>query len=168
MSGLYGTPIIAPAAINTIQIENSDGSTILGVVTGEETIFTATDNDVREGSVYASDGGVSTGTKVIPSYHTTETSRYIPVGSDVTIPLPTLNKYDYTKLQVIICDFNENMSNSVAATKISILDKVFDVNSTNVVSNVTKDETTKSINLGITNNSTVPWVVRCLTYKEID
>ena len=168
MSGLYGTPIIAPAAINTIQIENSDGSTILGVVTGEETIFTATDNDVREGSVYASDGGVSTGTKVIPSYHTTETFRYIPVGSDVTIPLPTLNKYDYTKLQVIICDFNENMSNSVAATKISILDKVFDVNSTNVVSNVTKDETTKSINLGITNNSTVPWVVRCLTYKEID
>lgn len=168
MSGLYGTPIIAPAAINTIQIENSDGSTILGVVTGEETIFTATDNDVREGSVYASDGGVSTGTKVIPSYHTTEILRYIPVGSDVTIPLPTLNKYDYTKLQVIICDFNENMSNSVSATKISILDKVFDVNSTNIVSNVTKDETTKSINLGITNNSTVPWVVRCLTYKEID
>lgn len=167
MSGFYGTPIIAPAAINTIQIENSDGSTILGVVTGEETILTATDNDVREGSVYASDGGVSTGTKVIPSYHTTEAVKYISAGEDLVISLPAQDRYDYTKLQVIICSYNTSLSDSVSAEKIVVNDNVYNVGETTSISTVSKNDADKTINLGLTNNGDNPIILRIFTYKEI-
>lgn len=167
MSGLYGTPIIAPAAINTIQIENGDGSTILGVVTGEETILTATDNDVREGSVYASDGGVSTGTALIPNYHTTTGKKIVPVGGSFEITLSTYDAFDYTELQCIICPYNSSMDNSVSAEQVVIGDNVYNSNSTTPIATVVKESNTKTLNFNFINNGNVPYIIRFFTYKEI-
>lgn len=152
----------------TVVIVDQEGNELTGVVTEQKQIFTATDNDVREGLTYASDDGVSTGTKVIPAYHTTEAVKYIPVGDDVIIYLPNLEKYDYTKLQIIICEYNTSSSDSVLAIKTVILDKVYNVNSTEAISDVVKDSVNKTINLGITNDTDKPFVVRYITYKEID
>lgn len=46
----------------TFIIVDEDGNEIIGVVVEKETVFTAVDNDVRVGKVYASDNGVSVGT----------------------------------------------------------------------------------------------------------
>lgn len=168
MSGLYGTPVIAPAAIKTVMLEDGDGNSLTAVVTGEETVFTATDNDVREGMVYASDGGVSTGTKIIPSYHTTEAIRIITAGQELNIPLSASDRYDYTKLQVIICSYNTSLLDSVAAEKVVIDDNVYNVGETTSISTVSKNDIDKTIELGITNNGEVPLILRYFCYKEID
>lgn len=152
----------------TYILTDESGNEAVAVAVSEETIFTATENDIRDGMVAATDSGVTTGKKVIPAFHTTETARYIPDGSDFTIPLPTLDLYDYTKLQVIICAYNTSMDASVMAEKVSILDKVYNVNSVEEIASVTKDPINKEINLGITNNSGYPCVIRCFTYKEIE
>ena len=46
----------------TFILVDEDGNEITGVVVDKQTIFTATDDDVREGKVYASNDGVSVGT----------------------------------------------------------------------------------------------------------
>lgn len=148
-------------------LETEDGTEIPAVLTDKEIVFTATTNDIREGKVAATGSGVVTGEKVIPSYNTIELERYVPNGSEFIIPLSELDMYDYTKLQVIICKFDTSLKDSVMAQKVAILDKVYDVGSDKVLATVIKDKNTKSINLGITNNSGHPCVIRCFTYKEI-
>ena len=46
----------------TIIIEDENGEEIAGVVVENETILTATDEDVRKGKVYVSSNGISVGT----------------------------------------------------------------------------------------------------------
>ena len=46
----------------TFILTDEYGNEITGVVVDQETVFTATDNDVREGKTYASNDGVSVGT----------------------------------------------------------------------------------------------------------
>ena len=46
----------------TFIIEDENGNELVGVVVDSEVVFTATDSDVRQGKVYASDEGVSVGT----------------------------------------------------------------------------------------------------------
>lgn len=46
----------------TIIIEDENGEELVAVVVDQETIFTATDEDVKQGKVYASENGVSVGT----------------------------------------------------------------------------------------------------------
>lgn len=169
MSGLYGNPIMASSALNTVLLEDENGNEIAtGVVVGEKTIFTATDNDVRSGLVYAGDEGVSTGTMVIPSYHTTEGSVAILPGNNCEIQLSNMDKYDYTKLQVVVCSYNTSLLDSVSAEKVVINDCLYNVGSTVAISNVSKNADTKTINLGITNSSSDTIVLRYFTYKEID
>ena len=50
------------APLRTIVLTDENGEELLGVITDSEVIFTATDNDVLEGKVYATDSGVSVGT----------------------------------------------------------------------------------------------------------
>lgn len=145
---------------------DENGKEVVGVLVEERTVFDATDNDVREGKVYAGDTGPSTGTKVIPTYHTEAGYSYIPNGSSFTISFID-EQYDYTKLQAIICPYNTSFAKSVAADKIVIDDGLYTVNSTELVASITKDSTNKTINLGITNDSGSPYVLRYFTYKEI-
>lgn len=153
----------------TFILTDADGNEITtGVVVHQETIFTATDNDVREGMIYASDEGVSTGTKNIPAYHTAEGAKIITVGSDFKLQWPGTDTYDYTKLQCIICPFNSSLNNSVAAEKVVIEDHVYNVNSTTIIATVFKIPTDGTINLGITNTSSTPYILRYFTYREVD
>lgn len=63
MSGIIcGNMVGGTAPIKTVKIIDSDNNEYIGVIVDSEVIFTATDNDVVEGKVYAGDNGVSTGT----------------------------------------------------------------------------------------------------------
>lgn len=165
---IYGTPVGGSALPKSYVLETEDGIQLVGVLVGEETVMTATANDIRKGKIAATENGIIEGEKIIPSYHTTETSRYVPNGSAFIIPLSNLDKYDYTKLQVIICAFNSTINNSVSAEKVVILDKVYGVGSTEAIADVVKDSNNKQINLNITNDSGYPCIARIFTYKEIE
>lgn len=164
---IIGNVVGGSPLVKSYILETEDGKEIPAVLTTQEVVFDATPNDIREGKVAATGDGVTVGEKVIPAYHTTEAARFIPAGSELTIPLAPLDKYDYTKLQVIICDYNTSISDSVLSRKVAMLDKVYNVGSMDVVANVIKDRDTKSINLGLTNDSGRPCVIRYITYKEI-
>lgn len=150
----------------TFILMDEEGNEITGILVDQETIFTAGDNDVREGMVYASSDGVSTGTKDIPAYRTTQGSRTIPAGSSFSISLPQYDKYDYTKLQCIIAPFNTNIDNSVAVDKIVINDCVYEVQSTEKIADITKNHISKSVDLNIINTSGSVYIIRFFTYKE--
>lgn len=153
----------------TFILTDDTGNEFTGVVTDNEVIFTATDNDVREGSVYASDGGVSIGTKNIPLYHTCQGSKLVTVGSALTIAnvISNIDSYDYTKLQAMVCTFNSNISDSVSTEKVVIDDNVYNVMSTEVVSSVTKNHDEKIVELGVVNNTDSMMILRFFMYKEI-
>lgn len=166
---IYGNATISPSALKTVILQDENGNEVAaGVVVKSETVFTATTNDVREGKVFASDSGVATGTKVIPSYHTTQGYKIITNGEPFVINLPNLDSYDYTKLQAIFCEFNTNLSDSVSATKVSIDGKVYEVLSTVVTSEVNKNHTDKTVEFGIENTSGKNYLLRFFTYKEIE
>lgn len=148
----------------TFILVDENGNEIPAVLTEEEVDLTATANDIRIGSVAVTDDGVIEGTKEIPTYHTHEGHRVVTKGSRFYIPHVD---YDYTKLQVIICAFNTSLENSVAAKKIVVYDGVYDVDSTELVSNVTKNADNNWVDLGITNDSTEICVLRYFMYKEI-
>ena len=162
---VYATPG-RTGGTETYLLITEDGHEIPAVAVGEETIFTATANDIRLGTVAATASGVTEGTKVIPSYHTTEGYELIPSGSAFIIPFFD-NLYDFTKLQVVICPWNESIAESVAAEKVSLDENVYAVNSAESLASVTRDSENLSINLNITNESDSLYVVRYFTYKEI-
>lgn len=149
----------------TMIIIDSEGNELTGVVTEKLQVFDATDNDVREGKVYASDSGVSTGTKNIPAYHTFEGAKIVTRGSSFSVYLGEY--YDYTKFQAIICPFNTNLSNSVAAEKVVILDNVYNVQSTISLGKITLNSNTQSVDFEFTNTSNISYLIRYFTYKEV-
>lgn len=154
---------------NAYILIDEDGNEIPAVFVTEETIFDATANDIRLGKTAATEDGIVTGEKVIPSYNTTEGARLVPAGSAIILPNldEMVDSYDYTKLQVIICAYNTSMSDSVSAEKVCINDKVYGVNSTESIAVVTKDHENKTINFGIINDTDEPCVIRFFTYKEV-
>ena len=156
----------AAGTAETYTIITSDGEKIQAVVVGEEVVFTATADDIRVGTVAATGDGVTTGTKVIPSYHTEEGYRLITNGSAFSIPFED-ELFDFTKLQAIICPWAGSIAGSVAAEKVSLDENVFAVNSTESLATVTRDSENQEINFGITNESGSLYVVRYFTYKEI-
>lgn len=162
MSGLYGTPVNVGGFPKSLILTDDNGVEVAGVVVGSKTVFTATDNDVREGKVYASDEGVSTGTKEIPAYTTTRGYKLIEPGEDYTIPLEDNDQYQYTQLQCLIAP----SSNLYMSTMSSVNDGVYDNSSGNKLSDVTKNSETKSIDLNITNTSSEKYIVYYFTYKE--
>ena len=165
MGNMVGAGFMTP---KSFVLEAEDGSSFVGVTVGEQTVLTAGDNDVREGSVYAGDTGLSTGTKVIPSYHTQHSTRIITAGSQFTIPLSKLDRYDYTALHCMICPWNTDLNDSVSVEKVALLDQVFPVLSTEPISSVVKNTDTKSIDLGIINDTSSRYILRYITYKEIE
>lgn len=164
----YGTLIDIVANPQTYILQDEDGNEVAAVLVESSTVFTATENDIRAGTVAATSEGVTTGTKVIPSYHTTEGYRIITSGSKFeTVALTESDKYDFTKLQVIICPYVGSIAQSVAAEKVAIDEGVYATNSTELLANVTRNAQTKTIDLGIVNETDSPYVLRYFTYKEI-
>lgn len=160
---IYGTPVGGVGLERTYILTDENGVEFPATFVDNETSFDATANDIRIGKVAATDYGITTGTKEIPAYHTTEGFKAIRAGGAYEI---TLQRYDYTKLQVIICQYNTSASNSVAAEIVSINDKVYAVGSTEELASVSVDSTYKKINLGITNDGDTSRVMRYFTYKE--
>lgn len=151
--------------VNTYILVDENGVEVPAVLVDEKVTLTATANDIRIGTTAVTEEGVVTGEKEIPAYHTSEGYRAVPKGTKFTLPLPN---YNYTKLQAIFCPFNTSMSNSVAAEKVAIENKVYSVRSATAEANVTKDETVGQIDFGITNSSNGVYLIRYFSYKEID
>ena len=152
---------------DTLILVDDSGNEYTAVMTEEEVTLDASENDIREGKVAATDKGVTTGTKVIPAYHTNQGVKVITAGSKVSITgLQQGDLYKFTKLQAIICDFNTSLTDSVASNKVSIDGYLYEVQSTEVLSSVTPNETDQTIDFGITNDTTKPQLLRYFTYKE--
>ena len=164
---IYGNPVGGALNAKTYQLECNGGTAeIMAVVVDEETIFDADVNDVRAGKVFATNNGVKVGTKNIPAYNTCAGYRIIAPNEEIKIVLSASDLYDYTNLQCIICPFNTSISDSVAADRVVIDGNLYEVNSSTVLSEVTKDATEKAIKLGITNDSSSSYIIRLFTYKE--
>lgn len=164
---IYGNPVGGALNAKTFMLEVNGGKTeIAATVVGEQTVFDATENDVRKGMTFASSDGVKVGTKHIPAYETCEGYKIVKANEDFKIILDNFDLYNYTKLQCIICPYNTSISSSVSAEKVVLDDNVYSVNSTTILANVKKDTINKTINLGITNNGSIPYVIRFFTYRE--
>ena len=144
---------------------DEDGNEYPAVLVSEETVFDATANDIREGKTAATEDGVTVGTKEIPAYITTEGTKIVTAGGQMSIRLGD-GKHAYTKLLAVICDYNTNLSDSVAVSKSCINGNIYPVSSTDVLSTVTADDTTQSIDFGIKNDSESLVIIRYITYKE--
>lgn len=69
---IYGNMVGGVTPIKTVTIVDGNGNEMTGVITENEVVFTAGDNDVREGKVYAGNDGISVGTLKINSVNTLE------------------------------------------------------------------------------------------------
>lgn len=165
MSGLYGNACGGFGNPKTYILTDNNGKEITGVLVENLTVFDATIEDVKLGKVFASDGGVLQGADT-RTYRITIGTKLIPSGESYSIRLEQYDQYNYTKFQAIICEFNTTNNNSVAAIKISLNDMVYNVNSTNKVSDVTKNSATQSIDLNIVNNTGNSHVMHYVVYKE--
>jgi hypothetical protein len=148
----------------TYTLKFDDGTEIPAVETESAVTLTATENDIRKGTYAVTNDGVVEGQKVIPSYYTSEGATLISPGKEFKIS--GLENYEYTKLQAIICTYNNSTSKSVSAIKVAINSKIYNVKSTSELSTVTVDESTKSIKFGITNDESTTCVIRYFTYRE--
>lgn len=156
----------AAAPLKTVILEDENGNQFTGVCVESVQIFDATDNDVREGKTYVSDNGASTGHKHIPAYETTQESWLFLPGETFSITLDYRNRYDYTVLQGFIAKFNTSFFDSVETDKIIFNNSVYAVNSTNEISNITKNFDTKSIDLNIINDTDDIYIIHYFTYRE--
>lgn len=157
-TGGFGMPKI-------IEIADNNGNTLIGTVTDSEVVLDATRADVKVGKKFASNDGIEEGTDT-KTYRTTHATKLILAGESFSIPLEDYDKYNYTKFQAMIAEFNTDQYDSLSVSKISLNDAVYNVNSTTKLSDVTKNSSTKSIDLNITNNTDNSYVVHYNTYKE--
>ena len=164
---IYGNPVGGALNAKTYQLECNDGTKeIMAVVVDEEQMFDATANDVRTGKTFATNSGVVVGTKDIPAYRTTQGTVLIRPNESFSILLDEYNQYDYTKLQCMISKLNETVQSSVSVDRVVIDDSSYLVNSTTVLSSVTKNLQTKSIDLNLINDTNYTYVLRFFTYRE--
>lgn len=166
MSGIISGNMVGGAApLKTLKIIDSDGAELVGVVVGSEVVFTAdASSDIREGKIAATGAGIVTGSAIIPNYHTYTGYKLIPNGSSIVL---SLDNYDYTKLQAIICSFNTSLSDSVSAEYVAIDDEMFLVGSTNRLSSIVKDGDNLLIDFGIVNTLGDSCLIRYFMYKEL-
>lgn len=164
---IYGNMVGGGSApLKTLILTDENGNELFGVVTDSEQILTANaSTDIREGVVAVTDKGIETGSAVIPNYNTHEGSKLILNGKSLVLYMPRY--YDYTKLQAIVCSYNTNLTNSVSSEQVVINDNVYAVRSTDIVSSVTIDANSESINFGITNTSGSPCLIRYFMCKEM-
>lgn len=164
-SGGYGDGSGSDDGTQMYILVDEDGNEFPAVLVDEETVFDATPNDIREGKVAATETGVTVGTKEIPAYYVTEGTKIITAGKPMNIVM-THGKHAYTELLAVICPFNTKLANSVAVEKSCIKDYVYPAGSTDAISAITVDNDAETINLGISNDSNKPVLIRFFTYKE--
>lgn len=149
----------------TFILVDSKGAEITGVIVDQETNFNATAEDIKVGKTAVTDEGVTEGADT-RTYRTTHSTRVIFPGESFSIPLAEYNKYDYTKFQAMIAEFNTNQFDSTSVDKFSLNNEVFNVGSDVKIADVTKNSVSKSIDLNITNNTENSFIIHYSTYKE--
>ena len=127
----------------------------------EEITLTATANDIRINTSAITDVGYTEGTKEIPAYVSHVGKKIILAGNQIML---TIQKYDYTELQVNISYYNSSLNESVEVFATSIDDSVYETKSTNKLADITIDHDTMTIDFGITAEQKV--VLRYFTMKE--
>ena len=165
MSIVYGCPSGGFGMPKLFEIADGNGNTFIGAVTDSEVVLDATRADVKVGKMFASNDGIQEGTDT-KTYRTTHASYAIFPGESFSIPLDQYNSYNYTKFQAMIAEFNLTNSDSTSVNKIVFNDAVYNVNSTTKISDVTKNFSTKSIDLNISNSTDKTYVVHYSTFKE--
>ena len=153
--------------LKTLILEDpTSGLEIWGTVVDNEQVLDAKPSDVRIGKKVVTDSGVIEGTAVI--YRTTVSSCVILPGEQLSIPLNVNDKYDYTKFQCIVVVYSSDYSNNVVTKYVSINNNVFSIATSEKVSSITKNSTTKSIDLNLTNDSQDIYEIFYATYKQED
>lgn len=150
----------------TFILVDKDGNEYPAIYVESDAVFTATENDIRKGYTAATGEGIITGTKEIPAYHTSEGYGIIQSGKAFSIPFSD-DKYDFTKLQAIICPWIGSFGQSVAAEKVVLDENVYAVNSNESIAVISRNDETRSIDLGIVNDSENVYLIRYFTYKEV-
>lgn len=167
MAIIVGNSVGGVSPFKTLILEDPSGLEITGVVTENEAILNAVaSKDIREGKTAITSDGIVIGSKRIPAYETTSSYRLIRPGDNYSIPLSDYDKYNYTQFQCVIAERNTSAIDSVAVNKISIYNNVYEVNSTEPLSSITKNLETKSIDLNIVNNTDKYYYIHYFTYKE--
>lgn len=168
MPKIYGNTVGCGAGLpKSFLLETEDGVELAGVLVDEVTVFTADESkDIREGKIAATEKGVVTGTKRIPSYETIRSSRGIRPGGSFYIPLSAYDLYNYTQFQCVIAKWGTTPADSVEVDKIGIYDHIYPVSSTEALSDITKNSDRKSIDLNIINNTDDTYCIHYFTFKE--
>lgn len=161
---IYGNSVGGIGIERTYILVDDDGNEYPATLVDTETVFDATENDIRLGKVAATQAGVTEGTKVIPPYYTVEGYRVVPNGATFSIPT---NRCDYTKLQAIFCPFNTTLLDSVAAEKVAIENRVYSVRSVEPEYDILKDTENVRIDFGFSNDTGGIYLIRFILYKEI-
>lgn len=159
-----------PGLIDTL--ENPDDISYCVTVDGESKAYaqlhgqekvtlTATPNDIRINTSAITSEGYTEGEKEIPAYHSRTGKKFILAGEVVTLTIP---RYDYSELQATVSNFNTSMSDSVEVIATTIEDSVYEAKSTLKLADITLDDSTTTINFGITADQKS--VLRYFTMKE--
>ena len=162
---IYGNSIGGVGLERTYILVDEKGNQVPAVMVDNETVLDATANDIRAGKVAASYNGITTGTKEIPAYNTSQGRRTIKPGESLIIPMYS-DLCEFTKFQAIICVYNTAVADSLAARLVAIEDKLYEVGSTVELATITVDTENQSINLGITNEGDTSLIIRYMTIKE--
>lgn len=149
----------------TYILVDEEGNELAGVLLEEEVELTATVNDIRLGTTAVTEAGVTEGEKEIPNYLAEEGKRAVRQGEQLDIPLYS-DMCHYTHLQVIVCEYNTTLSDSVSAEKVAIGDNLYAVGSADVLASVTVDADLQTIKLGLSNDNESSVVVRYTIIKE--
>lgn len=149
----------------TLILEGEDGTQIVGVITEQESVFNAKPSDVRIGKKVVTDSGIIEGTNTI-TYRTEAGSRLVLPGEEFSIPLQNYNQYDYTKFQGIIVVSNSDYNDVAETMGIVINDTVFSTETFQKLSNITKNQDHKSVDLNITNDSENTYEFFYFTYHD--
>lgn len=153
------------APLKTVILEDENGNEVVGIVTESPVILTARPSDIKIGKTAAIDSGVVEGENTI-NYRTEVSNRLILPGEDFSIPLYDYNQYDYTKFQCIIVVFDSDYNTNVELLGVSINDSIFSAETSEKVSDITKNHNTKSIDLNLTNTTDKIYSIRYFTYHE--
>lgn len=164
---IYGNVVGSSGGIlgKTVEIISDDGVNLMGVVVDQEQILDAKPSDVRIGKKVVTDSGVIEGTNTI-NYRTEMASYLILPGANFSIPLNGYNMYDYTKLQCVIVLFNSDYNSNVETMGITVGNCVFSTSTSEKLSDITKNSSTGSIDLNITNDSENIYEIFYFTFHE--
>ena len=149
----------------TFILVDKDGNEYPAVYVDSSIEFTATEDDIRLGKTAITGAGIVTGTKDIPNYRAEEGFWVVEPNDRLDIPLYS-DMCEYTHLQVIVCEYNTTIDDSVSAEKVVIQGNVYDVGSITSLSTVSVNLGEQTIKLGLANVSENPAVIRYTIIKE--